>query len=236
MDQMLADFVREVQDLYGSDLVAVFLYGSAAAGEHVAGRSDINVGIVLSRLSPSLLRKASRHVRGWARRGFATPMFFEPEFLRRAVDVFPIEFLDIRVRHRPLWGPDVAAGLRIETEALRRQCERELRGHLLKLRQAYAEASHSPKELESVLMSAASGLVALARALLHLTRSDSDGGSLAILDRVEARFGLRATSLRKAWQLKRGEIRVAGSALDDLYQAVLEDLDRLVRVVDELPT
>jgi predicted nucleotidyltransferase len=235
MEQVLNTFVREVQHLYGSDLVAIFLYGSAVTGEHVPGRSDINVAVLLSDVTPSALRKASGSLGAWARRGFATPMFFDPEFLRDALDVFPIELLDMQERHRMLYGPDVLAGLRIEAGALRRQCEQELRGKLLKLRQAYLESSRSPTDLQTVLTAAASGLIVLARTLLHLARADESGGTEAVFRRVETQFGVRVAHLRKAWQLKRGEARVTGSEIDLLYQAVLEEFQRLVRVVDGLP-
>ncbi len=235
MELALDRFVRDVRDLYGSDLVTIFLYGSATTGEHVAGRSDINVAIVLSRLTPELLRKASGYLRSWARHGFATPMFFDPQFLRDSLDVFPIEFLDMQTHHRTLWGPDLLADLRIGAEPLRRQCELELRGKLLKLRQAYVESSRSPKDLEAVLVSAASGLIVLARTLLRLMDGDEGGGTEAVLDRVETQFGVSAANLRRVWQLKRGEVRVTGSELDVLYQAVLEEFQRLVQVVDALP-
>ena len=236
MEQILSRFVQDVQQLYGHDLLAVFLYGSAATGEHLCGKSDINVTVVLNRLNPDLLRKASGHLRSWSRQGFATPMFFDPEFLRDALDVFPIEILDMQERHRMLWGPDVLAELRIERGALRRQCEQELRGKLLKLRQAYVESSRSPRDLEAVLSSATSGLVVLARMLLHLARAQEAGGTEAVLARIEAQFGVGVANLRKAWRLKRGETRVTGSEVDLLYQAVLEEFQRLVEVVDALPT
>ncbi len=235
MEQALKRLVHDLQDLYGDDLLAVFLYGSATTGEHVAGRSDINVGVVLSRLTPGLLRQASKRLHVWARRGFATPAFFDPQFLHDALDVFPIEFLDMQLHHRTLWGPDLVAGLRIEAEPLRRQCERELRGTLLRLRQAYVESSGSPRALEVVLVSAASGLMVLARTLLRLAHGGESGSTEAALDGVEARFGVSAAHLRKAWRLKRGEIRVTGSELDALYQGVLEEFQRLVQVVDALP-
>lgn len=235
MDQILDGFVRDVQSLYGHDLLAVFLYGSAATGEHIRGRSDINVTVVLDRLSPALLRKASGRLRSWSRQGLATPLFFDPKFLRDASDVFPIELLDMQQRHRMLWGPDLLAELRITREALRRQCEQELRGKLLKLRQAYVESSPSPKNLEGVLAAATSGLVVLARMLLYLAGAEETGGTEAVLARVEAQFGVGVPSLQKAWRLKRGETRVTGSDLDLLYQAVLEEFQRLVEVVDALP-
>lgn len=235
MEQVLNEFVREVQHLYGSDLVAVFLYGSAVTGEHVPGRSDINVAVLLAEVTAAALRKASGKLRGWARQGFATPVFFDVEFLRDALDVFPIELLDMQERHRMLSGPDVLAGLQIDAGALRRQCEQELRGTLLKLRQAYLESSPSPKDLQIVLTAAASGLVVLARTLLHLARADESGGTEAVFRRVETQFGVRVAHLRKAWQLKRGEARVTGSEIDLLYQGVLEEFQHLVRVANALP-
>jgi hypothetical protein len=235
VQEVLDRFVRDVQELYGDDLVAVFLYGSATTGEHVAGRSDINVGVVLRQLTPAVLRKASGHLRAWSRHGFATPVFFDPQFLRDALDVFPIEFLDMQTHYRALWGPDLLADLRIGAEPLRRQCELELRGKLLKLRQAYVESSRSPKDLEAVLVSAVSGLVVLARTLLRLAGREDGGSTAAVLDRVETQLNVNATNLRKAWRLKRGEIRVTGAELDVLYQGVLEEFQRLVQVVDALP-
>jgi len=233
--QILDDLVQDLQRLYGSELVSVFLYGSAATGEHVPGRSDINVAVVLTTVAPSLLRKASGYLRGWARRGLATPVFFDPEFIHGALDVFPIEWLDMQERHRTLWGPDLLAELRVEVASLRGQCEQELRGKLLKLRQAYVECSQSPKDLETVLVSAASGLVVLARTLLHLKRVEERGGAAAVFESLETQFAVRTAHLRQTWRLKRGEVRVTGSELDLLYQGVLAEFQQLVQVVDALP-
>lgn len=193
------------------------------------------MGVVLTQLTPVLLRKATGHLRAWSRQGFATPVFFDPQVLRDSLDVFPIEFLDMQLHHRQLWGPDLLADLRIGAEPLRRQCERELRGSLLRLRQAYVESSRSPKDLEAVLASATSSLMVLARTLLRLASEQEDSTTEAALDHVEARFGVRVAHLRKAWRLKRGEILVTGSELETLYQAVLEEFQRLVQVVDALP-
>lgn len=236
MQKILEGFVQDVQGLYADELLAILLYGSAATGEHVAGRSDINVAIVLRRLTPPLLRKAARHLRAWSRQGFATPKFFDPEFLHASLDVFAIEFLDMQERHRVLWGPDLFADLSIGQANLRFQCEQELRGKLLRLRQSYVESAHAPSDLERILAVAMSSLVVLARTLLRLGGAELGGSAEAVLERVQIRFGASSVSLRKAWQVKRGEIRMTGSNLEMLYQEVLEEVEGLVRVVDALPT
>lgn len=234
MEQLLQKFVQETQDLYGEDLVAVFLYGSAAADEHVPGRSDINVAVILRRLTAALLRKASGSLRNWHRQGFATPLFLDPDTLHASLDAFPIEFLDMQERHRTLWGPDLLADLHVGRGNLRFQCEQELRGKLLKLCQSYVESSHTPTELERILAVAVPSIVVLARTLLRLGGEDPSGGTDTVLERTQARFGAFTTSLRRAYQLKRGGIRLAGSGLETLYQEVLEEVQGLVRVVDGL--
>jgi hypothetical protein len=234
VEETLERFVQEVRELYAEDLLAVILYGSAAAGEYVPGRSDINVAVVLRQLTPALLRKASGRVHTWRRRGLATPMFLDPDFLRTSLDVFPIEFLDMQERHRVLWGADLFASLSIGHANLRRQCEQELRGKLLKLRQTYVESAQVPDLLEHVLSTAVSSVVALARTLLRLAGGDPGGGAEAVLERAQARFGASTVSLRKAFQLKRGDLRLAGSGIEALYTEVLEEVQGLVRVVDGL--
>jgi hypothetical protein len=235
VERVLQQFVQDVQGLYGGDLVAVFLYGSAAAGEHVPGRSDINVAVVLRELAPSLLRKATARLRSWHRQGFATPLFFDPEILHDSLDAFPIEFLDMQDRHRTLLGPDLFAGLHIERGNLRLQCEQELRGKLMKLRQSYIESAHAPADLERILHVAVSSILVLVRALLRLGGGDPAGTAEAVLERAQMRFAVPTAALRKAVQLKRGDIRLAGSGLETLYCEVLDEVQGLVRVVDGLP-
>ena len=234
MEELLKGFIQDVQGLYEDDLMTILLFGSAAAAEHVPGRSDINVAVILRRLTPALLRKAAGHIRGWHRQGFATPLFFDPETLHASLDVFPIEFLDMQERHRTLVGPDLLAGLDIGRGNLRLQCEQELRGKLLKLRQSYVECTQAPGDLERVLRVAVSSIVVLARTLLRLGGGDPGGGAAAVLERTQIRFGTSTASLRRAYDLKRGNIRLGGAGLEELYRGVLEDVQGLVRVVDGL--
>ena len=46
--EVFPDIVEGLTDLFGDDLVSIILYGSAASGDYVPGKSDINFMIVLS--------------------------------------------------------------------------------------------------------------------------------------------------------------------------------------------
>jgi hypothetical protein len=151
------------------------------------------------------------------------------------LDAFPIEFLDMQERHRMLLGPDPFAGLHIERHNLRLQCEQELRGKLMKLRQSYVESASSPADLEGILSVAVSSIAVLVRALLRLGGGDPIGATAEVLERAQARFSVSTAALRKAAQLKQGVIRLAGFDLEALYYEVMGEVQELVKVVDALP-
>jgi hypothetical protein len=77
-------------------------------------------------------------------------------------------------------------------------------------------------------------LLVLLRTLLRLAGADPSGPAEAVLQRAGGRFGTSTTHLLQIYQVKRGEIRLAGSALESLFQGVLAEVEALVRVVDEL--
>ena len=232
MERKLETLLDDLQHMFPGDLIAVFLYGSAAAGEHVSGRSDINVGVVLRNVEAATLRKASARIGAWHRLGFSTPLFIDPDFLQGAVDVFPIEFQDMRDRHRVLFGPDVLAGLQISEHDLRRQCEQELRGKLLKLRQTYIESAQDPETLGAVLIPAVSSIAVLARMLLRLHGHDPSGRTDAVFARVHERLGVQTGALLTAWQLKTRAVRRTGSELERLFADVIEATAHLAQVAD----
>ena len=70
----LDDLVAQLSAIYAHDLVGVALYGSAARGEHVAKHSDLNVIVVVQRISMEHLRKEAPVARGWREAGNPPPL------------------------------------------------------------------------------------------------------------------------------------------------------------------
>ena len=91
-----------------------------------AKQSDYNILIALNKIGPADLRNAHACVREWSRMGHPVPVYFTVSELQNAADVFPIEFHQMSVAHKVLFGPDVLAGLNISDKFLRHQAEYEL--------------------------------------------------------------------------------------------------------------
>ena len=121
MEKELTELVESVKAAHGGKLVSLVLYGSAVVGNHVQDRSNLNVLVVLERITPDDLRAAHPVVEKWRAKGNPLPLYFTREEMMDASDVFPIEFLDMNAAHRVLFGEDPLVGLNIPTYNLRHQ-------------------------------------------------------------------------------------------------------------------
>src|SRR5579864_3375486 len=135
MEELLESFKQKLLEAATDNLKAVVLYGSAAAGEYHKGHSDLNVLCLVERTGAAELEALHAPVAWWRRKGYASPQVFTFDELRASADIFAIELLDMKARHRMLYGEDFFDSLRVPMQFHKQQVERELRTHALRLRQ-----------------------------------------------------------------------------------------------------
>jgi hypothetical protein len=171
----MADAIQSVLDpfLAASDAAlggtySAILYGSAARGDFVPGRSDVNLLVVVDDISMPTLRALAPAFDGWRRSSQEPPLLLSREEWAEAADVFPIEITDMRSAYRVVRGGDPLEALHVAPADLRRALEREFRGKLLRLRQAYVALSADQKALSSVAADSVATMLVLYRALLAL--------------------------------------------------------------------
>ena len=167
VDRVVSPFLAAADAALGAGYSAL-LYGSAARGDYLVGRSDINLMLVLDDPSPTRLRALAPAFAAWRKAASEPPLLISRAEWARAADVFPIEITDMRAGYRVLRGPDPLAGAQADRADLRRALERELRGKLLRLRQGYAAAAGDEKALGEVAAGSAGTILVLLRALLTL--------------------------------------------------------------------
>lgn len=172
MNNQFRAFIDDLKGTHGENLVSVILYGSAVAGDFIAGESDYNLLITLREITPQDLRNAHACMREWRKLGHPVPVYFTAGELQNAADVFPIEFHFMEYARRVLYGADVLADLNISDEFLRHQTEYELRSKLIKLRRAYIPASGSTGDLVNLMTRSLASFAAIFRAVLLLRGID----------------------------------------------------------------
>jgi len=218
----------------GANLVSFVLYGSAARGDFVPGRSDINLLLILTDASAAALRTIGPAVHAWVKGGQPPPLIFSEPGWRSSTDVFPLEIEDMRQAHRVLRGRDPFSGLETAPADLRQELEREILGKVLQLRAEYAASGPHPKALGALLETSARSFFVLFRAVLRLRGTVPPKAPPELVQAAARVIGFDAGGFD--WVLA----RLGGRGVPDLTQfdpvaeRYLAAIERLATFVDEM--
>jgi len=227
---------RDLHALYGASLLALALTGEAAGAGYRPGRSPLELAVLLDEVTAQALRRLQPRLAAWARRRVVAPLLFDPRWLEEARDAFPIEFLELRVHHVLLHGDaDPFASLPVNGEHLRLEVEKQLRGKLLHLWEAYLETRGSRRRLRALLLAAPPGFAWILRGALRL--AGAPGASApddheTLFAEAERRFGVSLPSLRRLEGARRRAAPLAAAELEALFAALLAEVRSLVGAVD----
>ena len=228
----LDELVGQLRAAYGSALRSVVLYGSAAAGEHIAKRSDYNVLVIVDTLDAKHIAAASAAARAWAEAGNPAPLTLTHQEWRGSADIFPMEYADILERHRVLYGGAPFDGISVDRGDLRLQLEQEAMGKLIKLRQgALAAGNDGDRQLE-LLAASVSPVMIVFRAFsrLHGVKPPTDNVSLT--QQVASRAGFDGEPIIRVVRHVRDEAKLKPEDGNSVLAGYLQALERLVGYLD----
>lgn len=228
----LDELVSQLAAIYGSELVGVALYGSAARGEHITKRSDINVIVVVERVSMEHLRKESPVSRAWRDAGNPPPLTLTRSEWMGSADIFPIEYADILAFHKVVKGTLPLEGIRVHAHELRLQLEHESMSYLLRLRHAVLDAGSDQKALLTLLEKSVSTMLVLLRASLRLLGEEPPADSQAVCARFTSRSTLDVAPVLRVLHHVRGTTLLSPRDGADLVEPYLSFANELVRYLD----
>jgi len=165
-ETLISEFVEKIKAAAGANLVSVILYGSGAEGEFHPEYSDLNLLCVVRDASFASLSKITNVVEWWRSKKHHPPLVLTRADLTTSADVFSIEFVDMKQRHRVLFGEDVLNALNVPMTLHRAQLEYELREKLFLLRQHLLVAGSDEKQLWEVMLHSLSSFTTLFRHVL----------------------------------------------------------------------
>jgi len=234
MERVLNQLVERLRKTYQDRLVSVVLYGSAAVGDHHGRFSDINVLCVLRQVRPRELAESAPIFRWWRELGNPAPLLLSLEEVRNSTDCFPIEFHDIRERHRVLYGEDVVAELDIDESFYRAQLEHELRAKLLRLRQKAAGVLADKNLLRTLMVDSFSTFCTLFRHALRLSGAPADFHKRTLLEQVREFFKVDTGPFTRVLDLREGKIKPRDLDPTLLFEGYLAVIEAVTEAVDRL--
>lgn len=232
--EIFQEFTQDYQKLYGEDLISIILYGSAAKGEYVYKKSDINFLIILSEKGIENLRKSLDLVPKWKKRNVATPLFLTKSYIETSLDSFPIEFLDMKEHHQLIYGEDVLKDIDINLKYLRLQCEREVKSKLLHLRQAYLNTHGKRKHMETLISRSIITFASIFRALLKLKGKEIPARKREVILSTSEEFGLDKETFEKLLKIRENRLKLSPQELSSLIKDYIEQIRELSQRVDQM--
>ena len=233
VEQSINTFVESAKAAFGTDLVSIVMYGSAAEGR-LRATSDVNTMLVLKRFDQAHADQMREPMRLAHATIQMNTMFLLETEVPTAMEAFAVKFADIVARHRVLFGTDPFAAVEPSRDALIRRLKQVLLNLQLRLRERYVLLSLREEQLALVIADAAGPLRSSAASLLHLegqtatppkealekvVREMSDAGLATILHEV--------STAREDRQLDPGKAAPAMMGLIEITRRLRERVELL---------
>ena len=230
----LGPYVTELIGLLGENLRSVAVYGSASGPDYVPKKSNVNLLVVCQEVGLETLKTTLKTVKKGRKKGIVAPLFLTVEHMRTSSDVFPIEFLDMRDGHVVIYGDEIFRGIEIGFENLRLECEEQLKGMLIRLRQAYLEVGSDAKGLTGVLLDSISSLIPVLRGVLRLLGEEPPKVKVDVVEVVASKLNVNVDAIRGALAMKLEGARAPGGDLVSLYGRCMDEVRGIALAVDKL--
>jgi predicted nucleotidyltransferase len=233
-EKAINEFVERMRAAAGGNLLAAILYGSMAAGDHVADYSDVNLLCVLGETSFAAIEALAPAIEWWGKQKHRLPLLMSAEEMRRSADVFSIEFLDMRRHYRVLWGEDVLKTLEIPMRLHRAQVEYELREKTILLRQRLLMVSGNDAAKWDLLLHSLPAFGTLFRHALIALGDAGAGSKRDAAAALAAKLGIDTSVFGELLDIRERKKDRKSAKVDDVFARYLKLVDEVTAVVDRM--
>ena len=224
-------YAKDVKAVFGEQLEGLLIYGSAVRGEFLPGRSNLNMLFVLSSYDAVTLKLYAPIHKRWSKEQVVVPLFLTDQELQSSSALFPLEFLEIQDYHRVLGGRDPFVGFHVDGGRLKDEVMQGLAGHLLRLRQRFAEGGGTNDAVTILLPLSITSLLPLLRGVQRLSGKPVVSQSDALIKDVADHFRIDLQGLTDALLLKRGQITPGPGEVPRLFDRYLHAASLLTNSV-----
>ncbi len=233
-EDIFVPLTRDYLQVFGRDLVSLMLYGSAAGGSYVKGKSDINILVVLTPEGINRLEDGFQLVKNWRKRNVAVPLVMTKEFIMSSLDAYPIEFLNMKNNSVLIYGENVLEPLVLKPEDLRLQIERELKSKIILLREGYLESMGSPRRVRELISKSLTSFVAIFNAMLFLRQAGVPRDKRKTIQEMNKVFTIDASVFMICLDIKADADHLSKEEVIDVFKKYLQEAEKACRIIDQL--
>jgi hypothetical protein len=230
----ITPYVEELLKIHSDNIISVFIYGSATGRNYIPKLSDINLTVVFKELSFTNLRASLKLVNKGINNKIAAPLFLTKRHIDTSLDVFPVEFLEMRDNNVLIYGEDLLSQLDIKTYNIRFICEQQIKGKLIRIRQAYLEIGLRKRGIEALLKESLATLVPIFRNLIRLKGKQPPLEKSEMLIQFCEEFSLDKEVFLSIYRDASNDEKIAGKDVEFFLEKYIDQLQKLAVIVDQL--
>ena len=227
-------FIEKVLNLHNGNIKMIALYGSATGIDYRPKISDINLVCIFDDIEFFDLKKSLKLISWGISKRIAAPLLLSVEHIRSSQDVFPMEFLEMKENHIVLFGEDLLKDLEIDNKNLRLFCEEQIKGKLIRIRQAFMEIGLKKKGMEALLKESLNSLIPVFRGLLRLKGIGPPKDKEKILSDLSNAFTLEKDIFVDILRDKENDEKIKNRDIEYYMEHYIEQIKKLALIVDKL--
>lgn len=230
----IALYVRKLLDIHADNVLSVLVYGSALNINFVPKASNVNIAVVFKSLDFTVFQKSLKLTAQGRKERIAVPLFLTVDYIRSSLDVFPIEFSEIKGQHCVIYGEDVFASMVVDVRHMRLLCEAQVKGKLLRVRQAYLESQGDLRALKNILKDSLGDLIPVFRQLIVLSKEEPSLNKEELLKQLATKFAIDTSAFIAIQKDKSHVLPLSSAKLEEYLRGYLLSLEQLSIRIDSL--
>ncbi|MBU1161128.1 MAG: hypothetical protein KKF96_01115 [Proteobacteria bacterium] len=225
-------FQDEILKSHKDNIHSITITGSALTDDFDPEKSDVNSVFVLNKINLRFFEVLAPLGKTYGKKGISAPLIMTPEYIMRSLDVFPIEFLNIKLLHETIFGEDLFQNLLIDRPDLRLQCERELKVRLIGLRQGYISSVGDAKILTDLFINTIAGYIPLFRGIILIFGKEPPLKNEDVLAVLEEVSGVNTQVFRTVLKQKRQKKKMMITQLNAIFKDYYVAIEKLGDITD----
>jgi len=208
--------MEEIKKVLGENLISVIKYTVGTEEKFLFIVNELSIKI-LEQIKPHFTKDY---------------LFLTQKELKDGLDVFPLEFLNIKNNYELIHGKDTMANLEFDNNNIRRELEFEFRSKLIYLREQYL-ASTSKAEQKELILSALPTLAPILTGLLLLKNAKKPGSLDEVFDLIKQEYDENMAIFKKIEKLKNKEIKFKTDEIKEYINGLIVVLTNLSEKLDK---
>jgi len=227
-------FQDEILNSYKDKIHSITITGSALTDDFDPGKSDVNSVFVLTEMDLKFLELLAPLGKRYRKKRISAPLIMTPEYIMNSIDVFPLEFLNIKLLHKTIFGEALFQDLEINRSDLRLQCERELKVRLIGLRQGYISCLGNSKMLMDMFIESFSGYISVFRGIILLLGKEPPLLNYDVLTILEDVSGVNTSVFKNVLKQKKQKIKLIMDQLNTIFEDYYAAIEKLGDITNEI--